>query len=63
MKTRAIHFMDWALVRIDNTGLINETGLVSWRKGGHTKVQLVTAFRAKPVDLLNYYIQQTLYEA
>lgn len=52
MKTLTIHFMDWAVVRTDNTGLINETGLVSWRKGGNTKVQLVTAFRAKPRDWL-----------
>lgn len=29
MKTPTIHFMDWAVVRTDNTGLINETGLVS----------------------------------
>lgn len=52
MKTLTIHFMDWAVVRTDNTGFINETGLVSWRKGGDTKVQLVTAFRAKSMDLL-----------
>lgn len=52
MKTLTIHFMDWAVVRTDNTGLINETGLVSWRKGGDTKVQLVTAFMAKPRDWL-----------
>lgn len=52
MKTPTIHFMDWAVVRADNTGLINETGLVSWRKGGDTKVQLVTAFRANPMDWL-----------
>lgn len=32
MKTLTIHFMDWAVVRTDNMGLINETGLVSWRK-------------------------------
>lgn len=47
MKTLTIHFMDWAVVRTDNTGLINETGLVSRRKEGDTKVQLVTAFKAK----------------
>lgn len=51
MKTPTIHFMDWAVVRTDNTGLINETGLLSlWKrggeggsggKGGDTKVQLV----------------------
>lgn len=29
MKTPTIHFMDWAVVWTDNTGLINETGLVS----------------------------------
>lgn len=52
MKTLTIHFMDWAVVKTDNTGLINETGLVSWRKEGNTKVQLVTAFRAKPRDWL-----------
>ena len=52
MKTLTIHFMDWAVVRADNTILINETGLVSWRKGGHTKVQLVTAFKATPMDWL-----------
>lgn len=52
MKTLTIHFMDWAVVRTDNTGLINETGLVSWRKGGDTKVQLVTAFKAKSGDWL-----------
>lgn len=39
-------------MRTDNTGLINETGLVRWRKGGDTKVQLVTAFKAKPMDWL-----------
>lgn len=32
MKTLTIHFMDCAVVRTDNTGLINETGLVSWRE-------------------------------
>lgn len=32
MKTPTIHFMDWAVVRTDNTGLINETGLVSCRE-------------------------------
>lgn len=53
MKTPAIHFMDWAVVKTDNTGLINETGLVRWRRGGDTKVQLVTAFRAKPRDWLD----------
>lgn len=37
MKTLTIHFMDWAVVRTDNMGLINETGLVSWRKGGTQK--------------------------
>lgn len=52
MKTLTIHFMDWAVVRTDNTGLINETGLVSWRKGGDTKVQLVAAFKAKQMDWL-----------
>lgn len=46
----AIHFMDWPLVRADNTGLNNETGLVSWSKGKDTKVQLVTAFKAKLRD-------------
>lgn len=35
MKTPTIHFMDWAVVRTDNTGLINETGLLSlWKRGG-----------------------------
>lgn len=52
MKTLTIHFMDWAVVRTDNTGLINEAGLVSWRKEGDTKVQLVTAFKAKQRDWL-----------
>lgn len=37
MKTLTIHFMDWAVVRTDNTGLINETGLASRRKGGGHK--------------------------
>lgn len=41
MKTPTIHFME----RADNKGLINETGLVSC-----TKVQLVTAFKAKLRD-------------
>lgn len=31
MKTLTIHFMDWSGVRTDNTGLINGTGLLSWR--------------------------------
>lgn len=52
MKTLTIHFMDCTVERTDNTGLINETGLVSWRKGGDTKVQLVTAFRAQLRDWL-----------
>lgn len=60
MKTLTIHFMDWAVVRTDNTGLINETGLVSWRKGGGTKVQLVTAFKAKPRDWLAAGGEKTL---
>lgn len=60
MKTLTIHFMDWAVVRTDNTGLINETGLVSWRKGGDTKVQLVTAFKAKPRDWLAAGGEKTL---
>lgn len=37
MKTPTIHFMDWAVVRTDNTGFINETGLARWRKGGRQK--------------------------
>lgn len=37
MKTPTIHFMDWAVVRTDNTGFINETGLAKWRKGGGDK--------------------------
>lgn len=52
MKTLTIHFMDWAVGRKDNMGFIIETGLVSWRKGWSTKVQLVTVFRAKPRDWL-----------
>ena len=60
MKTPTIHFMDWAVVRTDNTGLINETGLVSWRKGGDTKVQLVTPFKAKPGDWLAAGVDKTL---
>lgn len=47
-------------MRTDNTGLINETGLVSWRKGGDTKVQLVTAFKAKPRDWLAAGGEKTL---
>lgn len=43
MKTPTIHCME----RADNKGLINETGLVSC-----TKVQLVTAFKAKLRDWL-----------
>lgn len=60
MKTLTIHFMDWAVVRADNTGLINETGLVSWRKGGDTKVQLVTPFKSKPMDWLAAGGEETL---
>lgn len=37
MKTLTIHFMDWSVVRTDNTGLINGTGLPSWRKGRGNK--------------------------
>lgn len=42
-------------VRTDNTGLINGTGLLSWRKGGGgaTKVQLVTALTTKSKGLVS----------
>lgn len=53
MKTPTIHFMDWAVEQTDNTGLINETGLVSSRKGGDIKEQLVAAFSGKAGELVS----------
>lgn len=43
-------------MRTDNTGLINGTGLLSWRKrekGGGAKEQLVTALTAESKGLVS----------
>lgn len=53
MKTPTIHFMDWAVVRTDNTGLINETGLVSWRKGRGYKSATGDSIQGKAKGLVS----------
>lgn len=53
MKTLTIHFMDWAVVRTDNTGLINETGLVSWRKRRGYKSATGDGIQSKATGLVS----------
>lgn len=53
MKTPTIHFMDWAVVTTDNTGLINGTGLVRRRKGGGHKSATGDGIQAKAKGLVS----------
>lgn len=60
MKTPTIHFMDWAVVRADNTGLINETGLVSWRKRRGYKSATGDGIQGEPDGLVSCWWDETL---
>lgn len=55
----AIHFMDWPLVRADNTGLNNETGLVSWRKKEGYKSATGDSIQGKDGEMLVHHTIST----